>query len=1199
MILFIHEKVFKIQLNTSLPNTSILEIMAAASAHLAKTYQKKTDREHILDAPDTYIGSIEKDTVQNWIYNGETEKMVHREYEWVPGLYKCFDEGIVNCRDHFVRQQQKLSSKTASKDIIPVKTIAVDVDKESGVVTMYNDGNGVDVAKHPEHDIWIPEMIFGHLRSSTNYNKDEKKIVGGKNGFGFKLVLIYSKWGSIETVDHVRKLKYKQEFKDNLQVIEKPSVTKNKSKPYTKISFLPDYERFGLKDGLSDDMFALFKKRVYDIAAVTEKSVKVKFNDAVVPVQSFEKYVDMYIGSKGETTRVFEKGNDRWEYAVCVSPHGEFTQVSFVNGIYTAKGGKHVDYILGQVVRKVVDFIEKKKKVRVNPVTIKEQLMLFVNCVIENPSFDSQTKETLNTASSKFGSTCRVSEKFAEKVAKLGVMEQAVAINEVKENKVAKKTDGKKTRQIRGIPKLTDANYAGTANSQQCTLILCEGDSAKAGIVSGLSREDRNFIGIYPLKGKLMNVRDMSVTRVNTNAEIVDLKKIMGLELGKKYKTSDDVQGKLRYGKIVILCDQDVDGSHIKGLCLNLFDSQWGDLIKVPGFLAFMNTPILKAKKGSNTRVFYDQGAYESWKESTDGAKGWTIKYYKGLGTSTAKEFKEYFAAEQKFVSFEFGDDSCRESLDKVFNKKRADDRKEWLANYDKNARLTHSTQSVSYKDFVDKELIHFSKYDNERSIPNLVDGLKTSQRKILFSAFKRNLTKEIKVAQFGGYVSEHSGYHHGEKSLMEAIKGMAQNFVGSNNINLFAPNGQFGTRLQGGADAASERYIFTQLNPVTTKLYRPEDIPTLTQLDDDGQLVEPEYYVPVIPMAIVNGAQGIGTGFSTNVYKHSPVDTIAYLRHKLTDGDVSTAPVIHPYVEGFKGTIVCVNDGTQMVIKGVYECNKDTVHITELPVGTWTDSYKEFLEGLIDCKKPVVKEYSDMSTDTTVDITVKLVPGCATKLQEKIVKSPQYGDVTVNELEKTLKLVTTEKYSNMHFFDKDQRLRKFETIDSIVEDYFPVRLAHYQMRKDHMIKSLEKEVMLLSNRARFIEEQCNDTIDLRRKKKDAVVALLKSHKYDIIGDDIEYKYLRSMPIDSVIEENIEKLRSERDAKMKELECVKCKTVQKMWMDDLDELEMAYKKHVDTINSADEDIGSGAAASGSSTTKKKKKVVRKKKVAKK
>jgi DNA topoisomerase-2 len=296
-----------------------------------------------------------------------------------------------------------------------------------------------------------------------------------------------------------------------LDRIDPPVITKVKTqKPYTKVSFRPDYARFGLPNGLTADMADLLKKRVYDIAAITDhssKKIKVSYNDVPVPVKNFQQYVDLYIGAKEETKRVYEMPDDRWEYAVALSTTHEFTQVSFVNGICTYKGGKHVDYIMGQITRKLVDYIEKKKKVRVNAASIKEQLILFLRCDIVNPAFDSQTKDYMNTPSNKFGSTCSVSDGFIEKLAKMGVMDLACSLTEAKENRMAKKTDGVKTKTIRGIANLIDANLSGGPQSKDCILILCEGLSAMSGVVSGLSSEDRNTIGIYPLKGKLLNVR--------------------------------------------------------------------------------------------------------------------------------------------------------------------------------------------------------------------------------------------------------------------------------------------------------------------------------------------------------------------------------------------------------------------------------------------------------------------------------------------------------------------------------------------------------------------------------------------------------------------------------------------------------------------------------------------------------------------
>ena len=1110
---------------------------------LTQKYKKLTDREHILQAPDTYIGSIEQDETVNWTF--KNDKMKFKKYKWIPGLYKCFDEGIVNARDHYIRE---INSNA------PVKLIDVTIDEETGVISIMNDGRGIDVAMHEEHNLWIPEMIFGHLRTSTNYDKNEKKIVGGKNGFGFKLVLIYSKWGKIETIDAERGLKYVQEFKDNLTEICKPKVTKNKSKPYTKVSFLPDYTRFGIEN-LTKDMFQLLKKRVYDIAAVTDRSVKVKFNGNLVPVRTFENYVNLYIGEKGEAPRVYEEANERWEYAVCLTPHDEFTQVSFVNGIYTRQGGKHVEYILNQIVKKLTTYIEKKKKVKVKPATIKEQLMLFVNCVVENPSFDSQTKDFMNTSASKFGSSCSVSDKFIDKLAKMGIMNTAVTLTEVKQTKEAKKTDGKKTKNIRGIPKLIDANFAGGAKSSECTLILCEGDSAKSGIVSGLSKEDRNVIGIYPLKGKLMNVRDAAIKKISENNEISDIKKIIGLESNRKY-TSDSAKKCLRYGKVMFMTDQDLDGSHIKGLGINLFQSQWHDLIKIDNFVAFMNTPILKATKGKKVKNFYYDDEYTKWKEEND-TQGWKIKYYKGLGTSTAKEFKEYFN-EKKIINFEYNGETSDNSLDLVFNKERADDRKEWLGNYNKESILNTSNESVRYEDFVNKEFIHFSKYDCERSIPNLMDGLKTSQRKILYAALKRNLTQEIKVAQFAGYVSEHSAYHHGEMSLNKAIVNMAQEFVGSNNINLLLPNGQFGTRLQGGKDSASERYIFTQLNQVVKDLYIPYDTKVLNYLDDDGTPVEPEFYAPIIPMILVNGTKGIGTGFSTEVLNYNPIDIIKYIVNKIKN--VVDLPTLMPYYDGFQGEVIQIEKQKYMFV-GKYETIKtDVIRVTELPIGYWTQDFKDHLEYLMENtdkrgkkKQPLVKDYNDMSTDTSVDFTITFVNGTLDKL---LSRGMAHGR---NQLENNLNLFTTKTTSNIHLFDEEQRMCKFKDVESIIEHYMPIRLQYYQKRKDYMIKMLEREVMILHNKARFIEEQCEDKIDLRRKKKDQVTALLTQREYDKIDDDGDYKYLVSMPMSSVMEENIEKLRKERDEKKHELEILRKKSIQSMWLEELETLYSSYE----------------------------------------
>jgi DNA topoisomerase-2 len=1159
------------------------------SADLSKQYQRKTDKQHILDNPDTYIGSVENVDAQMWVYDDASQKITLKDIEYVPGLYKLFDEGIVNCRDHVIRM---IHSPILDKRYVSYIETSISQD---GTIMMANDGNGIDIAKHPEYDIWIPEMIFGQLRTSTNYDKNEKKIVGGKNGFGFKLVLIWSEYGKIETVDHTRGLKYVQEFKRNLDEICPPVITKvtgAAAKPYTKVWFKPDYRRLGVP-GLTPDMLALLKKRVYDIGAVTDHTInkiKVILNGDKIPVKNFQNYIDLYLGGKTDVKRIYEEGSERWEYAVALSPTHEFIQVSFVNGICTFKGGKHVDYIVGQIVRKLCDYIEKKKKIKVNAAAIKEQIILFLRCDVENPSFDSQTKDFMNTPSAKFGSTCSVSDGFIEKVAKMGVMDVACSLVAAKENKLAKKTDGAKTKNVRGIANFIDANDAGTPKSKDCVLILCEGLSALSGIVSGLSSSDRNTIGIYPLKGKLLNVRGEKAMKISENKEIGDIKKILGLETGRNYATMADVNQNLRYGKIMFMTDQDLDGSHIKALCVNLFHSEWASLIKIPGFLSFMNTPILRAKKGNVVKLFYNDGEYKTWKDSlgATGVSGWTVKYFKGLGTSQSADFKQYFA-NKKVVDFVYTGQGCDDTIDKVFNKKRADDRKTWLENYDKEAYVDTNQANVQYNAFVDKELIHFSTYDNARSIPNMMDGLKTSLRKILFCAFKRKLTSEIKVAQFSGYVSEHSAYHHGEASLNGAIVNMAQNFVGSNNVNLLQPNGQFGTRIQGGSDSASERYIFTQLSPVARYIFPEADDAVLNYLDDDGSEVEPEWYAPILPFALLNGQLGIGTGFSTSIPSYNPKQVIQHLKTKLT-GQPSAGTEFVPYYEGFKGTVSKIAD-KKFLIQGCYEkVAEDKIRITELPVGTWTMPYVSFLESLVDGQvdkagkksAPVIKDFTSVSTEVSVDIVVTFPKD---KLRELETLAEDYG---CNGVHKLLKLTTTVSTTNMHMFDAKLKLHKYDSVEEIIDDFYGMRLNMYQKRKDYLVVDMEKKLVKLSNRARYIQLTLDGTVDLRRKTAVQVTDLLSGLKFAALDGD--YKYLIKMTMDSVTSENVAAILKEKADTEMQLETLKATTLEKMWLSELQMLEVQYEIYKGRREKLQEATTSGTD---------KKKVVVKKVVAKK
>ena len=583
-----------------------------------RIYQKKSQLEHILLRPDTYIGSVQPNTEMMWIY--EDGKMTQKEITYVPGFYKIFDEILVNAADN--------KQRDPSMDIIKIE-----IKPEENFISIMNNGKGIPVEMHKEEKMYVPTMIFGHLLTSSNFSDEEAKTTGGRNGFGAKLCNVFSTEFTVETADSNVKKKLKQTWKANMSKAGEPKVVDHKGDEFTKISFKPDLVKFNMEK-LDDDTVALLSRRAFDIAA-SSKGVKVYLNGMKLPVKTFKDYVDMYIKDKEDDSGnamkcVYEQCGPRWEVAVCVSDKGH-QQMSFVNSIATTKGGRHVDHVADLVVKSIIDVIKKKNKTGINikPFQVKNHLWLFINCLIVNPTFDSQTKETMTLVPKDFGSKCVLSEKFQQGVSKAGIVESVLLWSKFKaDSQLKSKQSGKKTNKLRGIAKLEDANEAGTKNSTGCTLILTEGDSAKTLAVAGLGVVGRDYYGVYPLKGKLLNVREASHKQILENKEISDLVKILGLTYKKKYESMSDL-AQLRYGKIMIMTDQDQDGSHIKGLVINFIHHNWPSLLKLP-FMEEFITPIVKVTKGSQVQCFYSLPEFAEWKEETENWATWKIKYYKG-----------------------------------------------------------------------------------------------------------------------------------------------------------------------------------------------------------------------------------------------------------------------------------------------------------------------------------------------------------------------------------------------------------------------------------------------------------------------------------------------------------------------------------------------------------------------------------------
>lgn len=1190
----------------------------------AAQYKKHTHREHILELPDTYIGSVETSAEHRWVWDEATGGMTWRSVQFCPGFHKIFDEVLVNALDHRVR----MTGRTGA-DCMPVKHI--DITLSPSLITVRNDGDGIPVEMHPDTGLWAPELIFGNLLTSSNYDKSEEKIVGGKNGYGGKVSNIFSKEFTVETVDHRQKKKYVQTWTSNMSVVGKPKITTSSVKPYTEIRFMPDMSRFAWPGGevpaeIPADMLAVLATRVIDAAACAGKDCKVTLNGKAITTNTFPKYIGLFLkdetgsvatgesvddaatdvgsvdapaaGGAGRpsakapsTKRVaFEVAGARWEIGAILTRdlHGDAPpderHISFVNGIATRRGGKHVEYVSKKILGDFCELAKKKAKIDITPALLKDSIVWFINSTIVNPSFDTQTKETLTTPASKFGSTPEITPKFCDQLVKIGLLNEAQALLDAKISRDAKRTDGRKKSTVRGIPKLDDAEWAGTAKSAECTLILTEGDSAKTLAIAGLAVVGRQKYGVFPLKGKILNVKDISTDKKLKNQELTYIKQILGLETGKVYT---DLK-QLRYGRLMIMTDQDVDGSHIKGLLMNLFHTDWPSLLKL-GFLCCLMTPLLKASKGRETHNFYSASEFEEWKAGLgdDGTRGWKIKYYKGLGTSTAAEGREYFEAMNR-VEYIWNEESDS-AIDLAFNKKRSDDRKEWLATFDRARHLevTSGGAKVDYSRFVHDELIHFSNYDNIRSLPNVMDGLKPSQRKIFWAALKKNLTSEIKVAQLAGYVSEVAAYHHGEASLNGAIINMAQNFVGSNNLNLLVPNGQFGTRLMGGEDSAAPRYIFTELNKITRAVVKKEDDPILTYTEDDGQTVEPETYLPVVPLILINGALGIGTGFSTHVLPYNPVDIVGALRFRLSGAcpDLSTMEMT-PWWFGFKGKTQASADGKTFTTKGVYEFLDDddcTVRITELPVGCWTQDYKDFLEQMLVAQDSVkskkdpeveiaLRSYTAAYNDVQVDFTLHL--------------DPDYYHTArayPAEFEAKFKLSTTHKTTNMVAFDVDGKIRKFANVGEILETFYTTRLAGYTRRRLKELERLNGEIVECNARLVFVRAVVEKRLVVANAEDDELLAGLRALELPPLsnGEGLKgYEYLLRMRIDRLKAAAVAELEAEHANLMRIRANLEATTAEQLWNSDLEEFSAAWSTY-STERAAAYDLSASASPSSS------------------
>lgn len=1132
---------------------------------ITQRFQRKDILTHCLTRPDMYVGSNTLYDIEDFIAeNKDGEyRITKKTIQFSPAILRVFIEVISNAIDNCKR-----SSKTKNK----CSEIRVTLDEKTGETSVWNDGNVVPIAVHEEEKCYVHSLIFGQVMTGENYDDNEERETSGRNGYGVKLCNIYSKKFTVEGVDPKRKKKFIQTWTTNMRNTEEPTVTKTEEKRgYTKVTWTPDFDWFGLENGYTKDIINLYQRYVIDMAMLT--GVNVYFNNKLIPVKTLKDYGRLYEESnftnirESVDTENEEEEDPTFLYIktktcqVLLVPSDSFESITFVNGIYTRLGGQHLSAWTEALFRPIVEKINTKygkqygttSKININHV--KNCFRIFVVATVIRPKFNGQDKTRLEYPEVE----AKVKKTSILKILKWPIISKLEDIFKLKSLSALKKKEKSMKKEI--IDNYDKANKSGGVNSHLCSLFVCEGLSAKTYVVAGIDegvygKSGRDWFGVFPIRGKVLNVREQKISAIVKNKIICSLIGAIGLKIQTDYTVEKNFKT-LNYGKIIVAADADKDGIHIEGLILNFIHALYPSLLRrEEKFVCSMKTPvariILPRKKDL---LFFDEMRFVHW--LSEQKKKPNIKYYKGLGTTKVSDVPDTFGL--KMLEFN-NDEKAEINMNKAFHKAYSDKRKEWVGNYNINEQKfslddTKNIHRMDISDFVNHELIKFSHYNCSRTIPNGIDGLKTCQRKILYAVKKRKLKysgKTLKVAQLAGYTAEHSSYHHGEQNLFETIVGLAQEFPGSNNIPLLYRDGMFGTRLESGKDSASARYIYTKMDALTEYIYREEDEPLLTPVQEDGDYVQPEFYVPIIPMICINGCNaGIGTGWSTKIPSFNPKTIIRAIHcwlewgHSfyLEDPDTEEKNLVFeeeliPWYRGYTGNIEFLQEKKFISYGTIEEGKGNRIEITELPVGMSVNSFKKFLEKLKKLKK--ITKYDNYSSTKKIRFVI------------------HENDTFVCNLD-NLKLHKYIHLSNMVMFDENDQVKRYKNIFEIIDNFCKIRFQYYTKRKAYVIQNQEKILRTLGNKERFIREVIDKTILIMNKEEEKIIEKLEERKFDKDEND-SFNYLLRMPVRTFTANKVRSLNNEIKSAQTVLDNFRNKNEKDMWISDLDEFEREYDK---------------------------------------
>jgi len=1128
-----------------------------------------TLHEQVLLRPDTYLGSIQTEKIVKEVYRDNAIQPIEMDYNH--GLFQIYVEIISNANDN-VRRSRRF-------DIDPGQIHVVVNNKE---VSVQNDGYFIPIEKHHIiKDKYIPEVALFNLLTSSNYDDGQKRLVSGKNGLGASLTNIFSQNFKVEVYDKQQKLYYLQTSSKNMSKISEPLI-----KPYTleppfsvRISYEADFERFGMPDGYTPQFLQLMEKYVIDAAAIT--GVKTKFNGREYQT-NFASYVsDYYYPDDDELVQVHlpkikppEDDSDsgfEGELLIVQDDTSAVREISFVNGVVTDAGGNHIKAVWDALLPELAKRIKAKLKFEATLTHLKKYFRLFFNAELYNPAFGSQSKAKLVSKVPKLTLKPAVFNQIME-WDWVGWYKDFHASQNIK---ARSKTDGKKVRYVK-VEKADDANDAGTRNSQKCILFITEGDSAKTFAVNGRTSlpNGTDYCGVFPIRGKGLNTMNAKEDRIAQNKEIANIKVLLGLKTGVDYALPEN-RRKLRYGCVVVLSDADDDGLHIRGLTMLLFAELFEPLLE-SGFLKFMETAIVRVYKNRTLlHEFYTKQQFDEWNK-TNKISNCEIRHCKGLGSALPAEqknaFKELFLVDLEYTA------ECKKKVQLAFNKNLADKRKQWLSHIEPRP---DPLRKMTIGEFLDNHFKHFSWADVLRSIPG-IDGLKTSQRKCLWTMFSEGMDKpgksSMKLSAASGIIIQKSCYEHGEVSIHNAIILMAQNYPGTNNINLFEPFGNYGTRAENGKNASSARYIFTALNPIVNYIFHPLDNILLPSTENEGYRCEPYTYYPVICMPLINGLKGIGTGWSSMVWSYNPKDIIKLhrewidfveqqrlknsikptqsgektsstptttqggfrgkftIKKKSAPATVAFIPSkILPYFRGYKGRVV--DEEGKLVMYGQFELKSDYIEIIEVPLKYSWKKYKQHLEDWVD--EGYIKDFKidGDGDEDAIEVSYKIY-GYS---EEKFGAPPSYETLLLKD---TLQKETISVLDETH-----QHILSFDNVYELLSHYSKIRLKKYEERRQLRITYLKDQFPHLQLKYKFVLEVMEGTLKIHRRDEADIYADMDTRGYP-------HEFL-GMSIRSFTKQKLAEIQNEIQKIQDEIEYLLKTTDIALWRGELDELERA------------------------------------------